>query len=119
MHSVAKLRESHSSQTKSSDNICPTGINIARPERNQEATLYPQELTSALLTQMLSWVHLTGNTSHDCQSLQQFLSICKFSLTTPYQLLCAISHHVPHQVVIGTDTTHPLVIYLLQDRPLD
>ena len=60
-------------------NIYPTGINITIPERNQEAALYPQELTSALLIQKLSRVHLhragplwglTGNTSHDCQSLQ-------------------------------------------------
>ena len=95
MRSVAKRRESHSSQTKSSDNIYPTGIHITIPEHNREATLYPQELTSALLIQILSQVpegprwclhpapssaeaHLTANTSHDYQSLQQFLSICKF-----------------------------------------
>ena len=52
------------------DNIYPTGINITIPEHNQEATLYPQELTSTLLIQMLSWARLTGNTSLDCQSLQ-------------------------------------------------
>ena len=72
MRSVAKPRESHSSQTKLSDNIYPTGINITIPECNQEGTLYPQELTSALLIQMLSQVHLTGNTSRDYQSLQRF-----------------------------------------------
>ena len=66
-------------------NIYPTGINITIPERNQEATLYPQELTSTLLIQMLFWVHgpcgsgvaqqphLRGNKSLDCLHLQQFL----------------------------------------------
>ena len=49
------------------NNIYPTGINITIPERNQEATLYLQELTSTLLIQKLSPVYLTGNTSHDCQ----------------------------------------------------
>ena len=64
---------------ESFNNIYPTGINITIPERNQEATLYPQELTSTLLIQMLFQFHLcragplrglTGNTSHDYQSLQ-------------------------------------------------
>ena len=48
-------------------------------ERNQEATLYPQVLTSALLSQRLSQVHLSGSTSPDYQGLPQFLSICKSS----------------------------------------
>ena len=43
----------------------PLGPTI--PERNQVATLYLQELTSTLLIQMLSQVHLTGNTSRDYQ----------------------------------------------------
>ena len=68
---------------------------------------------------MLYQVHLTGNTSHDYQSLQQFLSICKWPLTIPYQLLCAVGHHVPHWVVIGNDTIHPQAMYLLQDNSLD
>ena len=46
-------------------------------ECNQEAALYPHELTSTLLSQMLSQVHLLGNTSHDYPGLQRFLSICK------------------------------------------
>ena len=58
------------------DNIYPTGINITIPERNQEATLYPQELTSTLLIRMIFQAregprsaedHLTSNTSHDYQ----------------------------------------------------
>ena len=118
MCSVAKPRESHSSPTKSSNDIYPSWINIPIPECNQEAALYPQELTSALLIQMLSWVHPSGNTSHDCLRLQRFLSICKFSWTTPYPLLYVSDHRVLHRVVIGTDTIHPQVIYLLQDRPL-
>ena len=89
------------------------------PERNQEAALYPQELTSALLIQMPSQVHLIGNTSHNYQSLQQFLSICKFSLTIFYLLLCIIDHRVPYQVLIGTDTTHPQAMCLLVDSSLD
>ena len=88
-------------------NIYPTGINITRPECNQEVTLYPQELTSTLLIQKLSQVHLRGNTSNDYQSLQPFPSICKWPLTTPYQLLSIIGHCVLHRVVIGTNTTHP------------
>ena len=48
-------------------NIYPTGINITIPERNQEATLHLQELTSTLLIQMPSQAHLQGSTSHDCQ----------------------------------------------------
>ena len=47
-----------------------------RPEHNQEATLYPQELTSTLLIQKLSQVHLTDNTSLNYQGFQRFLSIC-------------------------------------------
>ena len=37
-----------------------------------------QELTSTLLIQKLSQVHLTDNTSLDYQGFQRFLSICKF-----------------------------------------
>ena len=92
-------------------------INITNSERNQEATRL-QELTPALLIQKLSQAHLRGNTSRDYPGLQRFLSICKFSLTTPYQLLCISDHCVLHRVVIGTDTTHPQVIYLLQDSSL-
>ena len=102
----------------SQSNINPTGINITIPERNQEATLYPQELTSAFLIQMLFQVCLTGNTSCDCLHLLQPLLICKFPLSIFYPLLSAIGHHVLHQVVIGINTIHPLVIYLLEDRPL-
>ena len=40
-------------------------INITRPERNREATLYPQELTPALLIQMIFLVHLLNSTSPD------------------------------------------------------
>ena len=43
-------------------NIYPSWINITIPEHNQEATLHPQELTSALLIQMLSQVHPLGST---------------------------------------------------------
>ena len=46
-------------------NIYATGINITISERNQEATLYPQELTSALLIQKLYQGHPLGNTSCD------------------------------------------------------
>ena len=69
-HFAEKPRESHSLPTRSSDDIYPSWINITSPERNQEATLYPQELTSALLIQMLSWVHLRGNTSCDYRGFQ-------------------------------------------------
>ena len=99
-------------------NIYPTGINITIPERNQEATLYLQELTSTLLIQKFYRAHLRGNTSHDCQCFPQFLSIYKFPLTTPYPLLCIIGHRVLHHVAIGNDKTHPQAIYLLEDRPL-
>ena len=67
-------------------------INITIPERNQEATLYLQELTSALLIQMLVQVHLTGNTSHDYQGFLRFFSICRFPLTIFYPLLCIVGH---------------------------
>ena len=60
-----------------SHNIYPSWINITTSEHNQEAALYPQELTSTLLSQKLSQVHLLGSTSPDYQSLSQFLSICK------------------------------------------
>ena len=40
---------------------------ITIPERNQEAAMYLQELTSTLLTQKLVQVCLTGNTSCDYQ----------------------------------------------------
>ena len=63
-------------------------INITNSECNQEATLYPQELTSALLIQKLSQVHLTGNTSHDYWGLLQFLSIYVFLDHTLSVALC-------------------------------
>ena len=44
-------------------NIYPTGINITNSERNQEATLCLQELTSALLIQMLSQAQLLGSST--------------------------------------------------------
>ena len=50
-------------------------INITIPERNQEVTLYPQELTSTLLIQKLIQAHLRGNTSRDYQCFLWFLSI--------------------------------------------
>ena len=56
----------------------PMGNISTNSECNQEEALYPQELTSALLIPMLSQVNLLGSTSHDYQSLPQFLSICKF-----------------------------------------
>ena len=56
-------------------NTYPTGININIPERNQEATVYLQEFTSTLLIQMLSRVHLRGNTSHDYRSYDFFQSV--------------------------------------------
>ena len=43
---------------------------ITIPERNHEATLYLQELTSTLPIQKLSQVRLTGNTSHDYQGFR-------------------------------------------------
>ena len=52
---------------------------ITTSERNQEAALYLQELTSTLPSQRLSQVHLLGSTSHDYQEHPQFLSICKSS----------------------------------------
>ena len=88
------------------------------PERNQEATLYLQELTSTLLIQKLIQVHLTDNTSCDYQGFQQFLSIYKFPLTISYHLLCVAGHRVLHQVVIGIDIIHPQVVSLLEDNSL-
>ena len=55
--------------------LCLAHHAITIPERNQEVTLYLQELTSALLIQKLVQVHLTGNKSLDYQSFQRFLSI--------------------------------------------
>ena len=49
-------------------------VALTIPERNQEVTLYLQELTSTLLIQKLILVHLRGNT-HDYQGFQRFLSI--------------------------------------------
>ena len=43
------------------------GKALTIPERNQEAILYLQELTSALLIQKLIQVHLTDNISPDYQ----------------------------------------------------
>ena len=60
-------------------NIYPSWINITTSEHNQEVALYPQVSTSTLLSQRLSQVHLLGSTSHNYQSLPQFLSICKSS----------------------------------------
>ena len=45
------------------------------PERNQEATLYLQELASTLLMQKLVQVHLRVNTSRDYQGFSDFFSI--------------------------------------------
>ena len=45
-------------------------INITIPERNQEATLYLQELASTLPIQKFSQVRLTDNTSRDYQGFQ-------------------------------------------------
>ena len=60
-------------------NIYFSCINITTSERNQEATLYPQELTLTLPSQRLSQVFLLGSTSPDYQGLPQFLSVCKSS----------------------------------------
>ena len=87
-------------------NIYPTWINITNSEHNQEVTLYPQVLTSTLLSQIPFQVHLLGSTSHDYQSLPQFLSICKSSKTISYPLLFFIGHHVFHQVVKNCNTIH-------------
>ena len=54
-----------------------TETSITTFEHNQEATLYPQVLTSALISQRLSQVHLLASTSHDYQRFPQFLSVCK------------------------------------------
>ena len=53
------------------NNIYPTGINITILERNQEATLYLHELTSTLLIQKLSPVHV-----HLITRLPGFSTIC-------------------------------------------
>ena len=66
----------------------------------------------------LSQAHLRGNTTRNYLGLPRPLSICKFPLTTPYPLLCAIGHCVLHQVVTNSDTIHPQVIDLLQDNSL-
>ena len=87
-------------------------VALTIPERNQEAILYLQELTSTRLIQKLSQVHLIDNKSHDYHSFQRFLSIYKFPLTISYQLLCVAGHHVLHRVVIGIDIIH------LQEVPL-
>ena len=88
------------------------------PERNQEVTLYLQELTSTLPIQKLSRVHLTDNTSLDYQGFSRFLSTCKFPLTIFYQLLCAAGHRVLLWVVIGINTIHPQAVPLLEDNSL-
>ena len=93
-------------------------VALTIPERDQEATLYLQELTSTLPIQKLSQAHLTGNRSHDYQGFQRFLSIYKFPLTISYQLLYAAGHRVLHRVVIGIDTTHPQEVPLLVDNSL-
>ena len=56
-----------------------TEISITTSEHNQEATLCPQDFTSALLIQRLSQVHLLGSTSRDYQGFPQFPSVCKSS----------------------------------------
>ena len=66
-------------------NIYPSWIGITTSERNQEAALYPEELTSALLIQRLSQVHLhmiTGVFNNFSQSV---------SLFRPYPLHCSAS----------------------------
>ena len=88
------------------------------PERNQEETLYLQELTSTLPIQKLVQVHLTGNTSRDYQGFQRFISIYNQPLTISYQLLCVAGHHVLHRVVIGINTIHPQEVPLLEDNSL-
>ena len=50
-----------------------TEISITTFEHNQEATLYPQVSTSALLSQRPSQAHLLGSTSHNYQSFSNFL----------------------------------------------
>ena len=55
--------------------LCLAYHAITIPERNQEATLYLQELTSALLIQKLVQVRLTGNISLDYQVIPLPLSI--------------------------------------------
>ena len=55
--------------------LCLAHHAITIPERNQEATLYLQELTSALPIQKLSQARLTGNTSPDYQMIPLPLSI--------------------------------------------
>ena len=94
----------------------PSGPTI--PECNQEATLYLQELTSTLMIQIPSQIHPLGNTSHDYQGFPRFLSIYKFPLTTPYQLLCVTDCHVLHRVVLGINTIHPQAVRLLVDNSL-
>ena len=91
---------------------------ITIPERNQEAILYLQELTSTLLIQKLVQVHLRGNTSCDYQVISLPLSIYKFPLTISYQLPCVAGHRVLHWVVIGINTTHPQEVPLLEDNSL-
>ena len=54
-----------------------TEISITTFEDNQEATLYPQVSTPALLSQRPSEVVVLGSTSCDYQSFPQFLSVCK------------------------------------------
>ena len=100
-------------------NIYPSRIDITTSEHNQEVTLYPQVLTSALPLQRLSQVHFLGSTLHDYQSLPQFLSICKSSYTISYPLLFYIDRRVLHQVVTNSDAMHPQAVYLLQDNSLD
>ena len=75
LNKYQRMRKVHNNYLSSWMNItwsrAPRGPAI--PEHNQEATLYLQELTSALLIQKLSLVHLIGpgallrggNTSHD------------------------------------------------------
>ena len=102
-----------------SHNIYPSWINITTFKHNQEATLYPHVLTSALLSQTLSQVHLLGSTSPDYQSLPQFLSICKSFKTISYLSLFYVGRRVLHHVVRNNDTVHPQATYLLEHNSLD
>ena len=69
-----------SSLTYTSPNMSLNSFRLAHhaitiPECNQEATLYLQELTSALRIQKLIQVRLTGNISLDYQVILLPLSI--------------------------------------------
>ena len=84
LNEAERIRKVHSQYLSIWINI------ITIPERNQEATLYRQELASTLPIQKLVQVHLRGNTSHDYQGFQQFLSQSITSLR-PYPISCSVS----------------------------